>query len=216
MFKIGMVDDDAVLLQSFKNFFEYHPTIECVTTISTIEGLLRYLRRDFKIDFLFLDIYFPDRNAVEVIGKIKKLKPDIEIIMYTVSDDDETIFQALSAGATGYLLKSSPLEDIPSFLENTINGGAIISPRIARKVINYFTPKAPTDEAIEDKLSPLTLQVLKYLADGKSYKLIAKQVGLSVDGVRYHIKKIYKQLHVNSKGEAIRKYLDGKVDSSDW
>lgn len=210
MYRIALADDDRDLLMAFEAFFSNHSDIECVFTVDSLEGLYPLFKHAKHLDYLFLDMSFPRGTALEAILKLRKMRPETEIIIYTVHDDEDFLFQALSSGATGYLLKSLPLREIRSYIEISAKGGAMISPFIARKIIQYFNPASFERRASsQDDLSATDRQLLKLLADGKSYKMAASVLGISEDSVRYHIKKLYRYLHVNSKAEAIKKFNEG-------
>ena len=210
MYHIALADDDNDLLNVFEDYCSSQPDLECVFTVNSVEGLIPLYKQVNKLDYLFLDLDFDNSTSISSIGKLKKIRPHTDIVAYTMYDDDEHLFQALSAGANGYLLKNVPLNKIKSYIEISSKGGAMLSPFIARKIIQYFNPASfEKRSSSREELSPVDKQVLKLLADGKSYKMIGRHLGISVDSVRYHIKKVYKYLHVNSKAEAIKKYNEG-------
>jgi DNA-binding NarL/FixJ family response regulator len=140
---------------------------------------------------------------------IKEKYPDIDILMLTVHNDPHKIFQSLCVGATGYLLKPTPLTEIKRFIEELSLGGAPMSPQIARRVIEYFQ-----EDREEKEPSPLTdkeKEIVLDLVDGLSYKMIADKQSVSIETVRTHIKHIYKKLHVHCKADVIRKSLQGEI-----
>jgi DNA-binding NarL/FixJ family response regulator len=156
-----------------------------------------------------MDIGLPGMSGISGIKLIKEKYPEIDILMLTVHNDPHKIFQSLCAGATGYLLKTTPLTEIKRFIEELSLGGAPMSPQIARRVIEYFQ-----EGKEERKPSPLTekeKEIVLDLVDGLSYKMIADKQSVSIDTVRTHIKHIYNKLHVHSKADVIRKSLQGEI-----
>lgn len=156
-------------------------------------------------DIILMDIDMPGRSGIEGALLAKQVSSMAEILMLTVFEDDEKVFQALRAGATGYLLKKSLPTKILEAVDELYNGGAPMTPSIARKVLNTFPAKTggPSDL---DKLTPRERDVLQCLADGKSYKMVADQLVVHIETVRTHIKHIYEKLHVHSVSEAVAKY----------
>ena len=138
---------------------------------------------------------------------IKDKLPNSDVVMLTVHDDAERIFKCLQGGASGYLLKNSPLEEIKHYLSILSIGGSPMSPRIARKVIEYFQPK----KKLEKPLSEREYDIVLALVEGLSYKMIADKYDISLDTVRQHIRNVYRKLNVNSKGEVITKKLRGEI-----
>lgn len=155
-------------------------------------------------DVILMDIDMPLRSGIEGAYLAKQANPATEILMLTVFDDNDKVFQAVCAGASGYLLKKTPPIRILEAIEDIYNGGAPMTPSIARKVLELF-PRAPAVNTELDKLSPREQEVLQNLAKGNSYKMVADELGISIETVRTHIKRIYEKLHVHSVAEAIAK-----------
>ncbi len=155
-------------------------------------------------DVILMDIDMPVRNGIEGTFLAKKVNPSVEVLILTVFDDNDKVFQAICAGASGYLLKKTPPVRILEAIEDIYNGGAPMTASIARKVLDLF----PRQQAINnelDKLTPREQEVLRSLAAGNSYKMVAEALGISIETVRTHIKRIYEKLHVHSVAEAIAK-----------
>lgn len=160
-------------------------------------------------DVILMDIDLPGRSGIEAAHIVQKLSPATEVLMLTVFDEDDKVFQAICAGASGYLLKKTPPSRILEAIEEVYNGGAPMTPAIARKVLNLF-PKTPAINAELDRLTPREQEVLHNLAKGNSYKMVAAELDISIDTVRTYIKRIYEKLHVHSVAEAIHKaFLKG-------
>jgi DNA-binding NarL/FixJ family response regulator len=156
-------------------------------------------------DVVLMDIDLPGRDGIQAVTSLHREFPTVEVLMLTVFDDDDRVFRALCAGASGYLLKKTPPEQIIQAIQDVYAGGAPMSPSIARKVIATF-PSRATQTADLDQLTSRESQVLHYLAQGLSYKLVAAELSISIETVRTHIKRIYEKLHVHSVTEAVAKY----------
>ncbi|OIN57283.1 response regulator [Arsenicibacter rosenii] len=156
-------------------------------------------------DVVLMDIELPGRDGIQAVGSLHREFPGVEVLMLTVFDDDDRVFRALCAGASGYLLKLTSPEGIIQAIRDVYAGGAPMSPSIARKVIATFPSRAQHATEL-DQLTAREGQVLHYLAQGMSYKLVAAELGISIETVRTHIKRIYEKLHVHSVTEALAKY----------
>ena len=155
---------------------------------------------------LLVDIGLPGMSGIEGVRAVHDRFPGMQILMLTVHSDDEHVFEAICAGACGYLLKETPPARLVSAISELREGGAPMSPEIARKVVQMFQRVAPPRNR-DHQLSPREFQILRLLADGHSYKTCADHLSLSLDTVRFHIRNIYEHLHVHSKSEAVLKAL---------
>lgn len=158
----------------------------------------------YKPQVIIMDIDMPGKSGIEGVKEVKKIFPEVEIIMNTVFDDDEQIFKAIQAGATGYLLKKNSLSNMVESIHQVVNGGSPMSPSIARKILNVHQQKTKEKQQ-SFSLSEREFQILKMLSKGLSYKMVAEDLNLSMDTIRTHIKKTYEKLHVHSVTEAIHK-----------
>lgn len=156
-------------------------------------------------DVVLMDIDLPGRDGIQAVTSLHREFPAVEVLMLTVFDDDDRVFRALCAGASGYLLKQTPPAQLIDAIQSVYAGGAPMSPSIARKVIQSF-PSKVGQSADLDQLTSRESQVLHYLAQGMSYKLVAAELGVGIETVRTHIKRIYEKLHVHSVVEAVAKY----------
>jgi len=160
-------------------------------------------------DVVIMDIDMPGISGTEGVRICKETRPETQIIMYTVFEDDERIFESLCAGADGYVLKKSGPQQLLDAIRNVFAGGAPMTPSIARKVIGHFHAKKPAEENFH--LSARELEILNYLVQGFSYKQIAAECHISLDTVRKHLQNIYHKLHVNCGTEAVAKALRYKI-----
>jgi DNA-binding NarL/FixJ family response regulator len=164
----------------------------------------------FRPDVILMDIDMPGRSGIEAVKDIKGVFPGVEIIMNTVFDDDDRVFKAIQAGATGYLLKKNSLATVLNSIKDVKAGGSPMSPGIARRLLSLPWIRQRDDKHTHD-LSDREMQILENLSKGLSYKMVAEELHISIDTVRSYIKRIYEKLHVHSVTEAIHKvFIDKK------
>jgi DNA-binding NarL/FixJ family response regulator len=156
---------------------------------------------------VLLDIELPGISGIEGAKKISEKYPAMHIIMTTMHDDDQHVFDAICAGAVGYLVKTIQPDELIHAVRDVVAGGSPMTPCIARRVLKSFQATPSELAADHEQLTDQEQTVLRHLAEGESYKAIAKAMFLSVDGIRYHIRHIYEKLHVRSRGEAVAKAL---------
>jgi len=157
-----------------------------------------------------MDIDMPVVNGVKAVKNIRRINKHIPIIMLTVFDDNENIFNAICSGASGYILKRYATEQIPGAIRDVLAGGAPMTGSVARKVL-LMVPQAKNEEQEKSNLSKQQTDILQFLVNGFSYKMIAAEMKISIDTVRFHIKKIYDKLHVHSATEAVSKAIKDKL-----
>jgi len=162
-------------------------------------------------DLVLMDIEMAGTNGIEAVRQIKKFNPDITVIMQTIFEDEERVFSSILAGASGYLTKDAPPLAIIEAIKDAYNGGSPMTPSIAKKIVQQFQLQNKTILAAEYNLTAKETEVLRSLADGLSYKMIADKLNMGYDTVHTHIKSIYRKLHVASMGEAISKAIRGKI-----
>jgi DNA-binding NarL/FixJ family response regulator len=167
---------------------------------------------DTKPDVVIMDIDMPGMNGIEGVKLIRKNFPTVQILMLTVFDDDEKVFAAIKAGAGGYILKNAEPQNLLHAISEVYNGGAPMTPGIARKVLHQFQNMLP-EEKKDYHLSIREKEVLGLLVEGLSYKMIAGQLNITYDTVRAHMKKLYEKLHVASMTEAVAKAINQKLFS---
>lgn len=207
MHKIAIVDDSFAIRETLRNHFAASEKIECVFDTDTVERFLGFCRSNRQIDLVLMDINLPSINGIEGIGPTKKLLPNAQVIMYSVEEDNDKIFQALCAGADGYLLKIATPAEIERQLVSVFEeDGSAVSPAVARRMVNYFNASARHAKKEEERLTASEMQVVHLLVDAYTYQEIAEQLGITVHGVRYHIRNLYKKLQVNSRSEVAKKF----------
>jgi len=201
---ITIIEDDEEVRSGLQTYFESQVEFEVVEAFTSVEEFFEGVSDFSKIDIVLTDIGLPGKSGIEGIKMIKEKNPQIDVIMITVFKDADKIFKSLCSGATGYILKGTSFSEIKESVFTILKGGSYMSPTIARKIVQYFSP---IQKIAESKLTVREEQIIKCLVDGLSYKLIADRLLISVDTVRYHIKNIYSKLQVNSKSEVIAKFL---------
>jgi DNA-binding NarL/FixJ family response regulator len=209
MIRIGIIEDDDLIREGIQKYLNAQDNFICEIAENSFENFLPKLTKEGPVDIALADIGLPGMSGINGIKILRKEYPDINIIMLTVYNDSTRIFNSLCAGASGYLLKNTPLEEIKKSIEILDSGGSPMSPEIARKVIEYFNPKK--SEGYKSGLTQKENEIVNALVDGLSYKLVADKMGISIDTVRFHIRNIYRKLHVNSKAEVISKSLKGEI-----
>ena len=207
--KVLIYDDNIALRNSMKVLLSDEPDFEVAAALPNAATIAADLET-FHPDVVLMDIDMPEVNGVEAVRAIRKINAQLPVIMLTVFDDNENIFAAICAGASGYILKRYATEEIPSAIRNVLTGGAPMTGTVARKVLQ-MVPQAKNEQQEKADLSKKETAILQFLVNGYSYKMIAAEVGISIDTVRFHIKKIYDKLHVHSATEAVSKALKDKL-----
>lgn len=205
MISVSIVDDEKGLRESIATFVNGSPGFRCVSAYGTAEAALSGLPVD-KPDVVLMDINMAGMTGIECVEKLKELAPEMQIVMLTVYEDVDQIFKALSAGASGYLLKRLTPIKLLQAIREVHAGGSPMSSSIARKVVASFRKAGPATEK-QPHLSPREQAVLDCLAKGLTYKQIADQLEISIDTIRTYLRRIYEKLHVQSRTEAVAKYL---------
>lgn len=202
---ISIVEDDTGLRESITQYVAASRGFHCVSQYASAEEALEHLAQD-KPDVVLMDINLDGMSGIECARRLKAAAPAIQILMLTVFDDTEQIFNALAAGASGYLLKRVDPPKLLEAIREVHAGGSPMSGPIARKVVSSFQAR---QASIPQKanLSPREREVLECLAQGRAYKQISDQLGVSIDTIRTYIRRIYEKLHVCSRTEAVAKYL---------
>jgi DNA-binding NarL/FixJ family response regulator len=209
--KVVIVEDLAEVAEGLTAFIQQDETLQLLATYRTAEAAVLELPI-LKPDIVIMDINLPGMSGIECVRKVKLVEPSIQFMMFTVYENNDQVFEALKAGASGYLLKKTPPLQIIESIKELQQGGSPMSASIARKLVTLFvdqhTVKATPEAAI---LTPREKEVLNLIAKGLLYKEIAEQLGISFHTVRQHIGKIYEKLHVQNKTEAINKVFGNRV-----
>jgi DNA-binding NarL/FixJ family response regulator len=206
--KISVVyyEDNNNLREGIAFLIQSTPGLELLATFSNAETV-KVDMEELKPDVVLMDIDMPGINGIDAVAIVKAVSPQTQVLMLTVFDNEEKIFEAIKNGASGYLLKHTPPSEIIESIFDVYKGGSPMTANVARKVLQHFQnqPKAQkTDYNISDR----ELDIVKGLVSGYSYKVIASELFISIDTVRSHIRRIYEKLHVNSKTEAVLKAIN--------
>jgi DNA-binding NarL/FixJ family response regulator len=204
---IAIVEDNKIIREGLELYFKNDSQFSCDIAVDSVEAFLQSVIRCSKIEVVLLDINLPGMSGIEGIHHIKHQYPDVSIIMLTIYKDEKHVFEALKAGADGYLLKNTPLKSIKKGVLQILEEGAPLSPLVAKKVIDYFNPQNRNKQDGFEKLTSREIEVLQALSEGAPFKNIADKLFVTIDTVRYHSKNIYKKLNVNTKLGAVKKYL---------
>jgi DNA-binding NarL/FixJ family response regulator len=204
--KIAIVEDNASVRASMVDILHNAPGCESVSAFSTGEEALLKIPK-FKPDVVLMDISLPGMNGVECVRQLSKLMELPQILMLTVHEDPDTIFNSLASGASGYLLKPVRAAQLLEAIKDVYAGGVPMSSNIARRVVQSFKYGAPAARPMENNLSPREQDVLNYLVKGFSYKEAAEAMGISYSTVHKHIERIYHKLRVQSRAQAVARYL---------
>jgi DNA-binding NarL/FixJ family response regulator len=204
-------EDNSHLRDSLYFLVNTSENFECVAAYPDTRQALSHVRK-INPDVIIMDIEMPVMNGIDTTRLIKSEFPNMKILILTVFEDKERIFQALCAGGSGYLLKNSSPEQILQALSDTYKGGSPLSPSVAKLVIQLFQTMLPVQIQSSDyNLTSKEKELLQCLVDGKSYKMIADHLCISIETVKTHIKNIYRKLHVNSSHEAVAKVLKQRL-----
>jgi len=204
MVKVGIVEDNKTTREGLKTIVNLAPGYECVCVSETAEEALRLLPKQ-QPDVVLMDIQLPNMSGVECVGLLKERLPSVQVIMVTVYQDPDRIYRALRAGASGYLLKRATPEQVLNAIRDVQQGGVPMSAEIARKVLAHFQAPAVATAEVET-LSPREREILDLIVHGFSNKEISDRLSISIDTIRWHVKRIYQKLHVHSRTEAALKF----------
>jgi len=210
MIRVFVYDDNAGKQEALKLLVGKESDMEFVgarENCNTVEeDMQRYIP-----DVVLMDIDMPQVNGIEGLKRIKKSMPQVQIIMQTVFEDESKIFEAIYAGADGYFLKKTPPDKLIDGIRDVLEGGAPMTPYVAKKVLEMFQVQSTGKRPNHFDLTPREVEILVMLTKGMSYKMIADATGLSFHTVNAHLKKIYEKLHVHSATEAVAKAFDHRI-----
>ncbi len=210
MIKVAIVEDNNTIREGLAALINGTEGYTCVGAYSTSEKFLQQIPLT-KIDVALMDIGLPGMNGIEALKKARELNPDLNILMLTIYEESEVVFEALCAGACGYLVKKTPPSRLLEAIKDIYEGGSPMSSQIARQVITEFQKEKTAIDNSEYSLSNREKEVLNLLSNGKSYQEIGEKLFISVDTVRHHIRNIYRKLHVHSQSEAVAKAIRKKI-----
>ena len=202
--RICLIEDDARLRQLFVRWLQHEPGFQILNQYADAESALIGLPKD-RPEVVLVDINLPGQSGIDCVRQLKPLLPATQFGMVTVYEDADKIFQALAAGATGYILKQTPREDLIHAIRDLHRGGSPMSPNIARKVVQSFHHSSPTVAEPRSQLSEREQQVLDGLVRGDLYKEISDSLGISMGTLHTYIRRIYEKLHVHSRAQAVAK-----------
>lgn len=199
MLSLAIIEDQQPLREALADYLCAQPEFNCVAIAGSVEELMGQLDTGAMPALVLSDIGLPGASGIEGVRLIRQRLPETEVLLFSVYNDSERVFQALCAGAIGYLLKSTPLPTLKENILQAAAGGSPMSPSIARHVTRFFQPERKPQEP----LTPRELQIVQGIEEGLSYKLIAHRLGISIDTVRDHIRRVYRKLQVNSRSEVL-------------
>ena len=206
---VAIIEDRREIRESLAMLISGTAGFDCIATYRSMEDALARIGSKLP-DVVLSDIGLPGMDGIEGIRILKKKYPELLLIMLSVYDDDERIFDALCAGACGYLLKKTPPARLLEALREAVDGGSPISPEVARRVITLFRDIRPPERADYD-LTPHEKRLLKMLVEGHNYKTAALELNVSINTISFHMRHIYEKLQVHSKSEAVAKALRDRL-----
>mgnify|MGYP002381205634 CR=1 FL=1 len=206
MINLAIVEDDTEFANVLKEYLSADASFGDIQLYESVESFLEAVAKGYYPEIVLQDIQLGGASGIEAISMYRKQIPDSKILMNSVLLNSESVFGAICAGALGYIEKGGTMEKTREAIVTLHQGGSPMSPKIARQVINYFNPSVK----FEEELSEREKEVVRGVLDGLSYKMIAEKHHISLDTVRTHISRIYRKLHINSKGQLIAKYLNSK------
>jgi len=204
--RVALVEDNDALRGSIKDLLRRSPQLQVVADYRDAESALADLPRH-QPDVVLMDVRLPKMNGVECVRALKTILPTVLVVMLTVHDDNDSLFNSILAGADGFLLKDTAPSRLVDAIEEVHRGGSPMTPQIARRIVQQFRRAEPAEPTVVERLTPREREVLNLLALGCRYKEISDRLGISLDGIRFHIRSVYNKRHVHSRTEAVVKYL---------
>lgn len=209
MIKLLIYEDNPQLREGLTMLINGSDGFEVLASFKNCNNVLQEIKT-YKPDVILMDIDMPGTNGIEGLKQIRLVDSEIKILMLTVFDDNKNVFEAISNGANGYVLKKTPPARLLEYIQEASTGGAPMTSSIATQVLKMFS-SLHNEKGEDYNLSEREKQVLSLLVNGYSYKMISAEMFIAIDTVRSHIKKIYEKLHVNSKSEAVAKAFKDKI-----
>ena len=208
--RVTIFEDNRILREGLLQLIKGSPGFACSGAFANCLNIIKNIE-ETSPDVILMDIEMPGMSGIEAVKIVREKFPDVKILMETVFEDNDKIFNSICNGAEGYILKSTPPVQILSAIKEIYEGGAPMTPSIASKVLKMFKSKPNENTAEEFDLTDREKEILRCLVEGMSYKLISDTCFISIDTVSGHIKNIYKKLQVHSKSEAVAKAIKGKI-----
>ncbi|MBL7766819.1 MAG: response regulator transcription factor [Chitinophagaceae bacterium] len=208
--KVLVFEDHEDMRMMYEFLIQSQQDMELVASFPNSRNVLESIKQ-YRPDVILMDIQMPGMNGIETVRLLKTHFPELKIIMQTIFEDADRIFDSICAGASGYILKKSTNEDILQAIRECYAGGAPMTPVIALKVLDLFRKNNPQSQSVDFKLTDREKDILGLLVKGKSYKMIASELDISYHTVDAHIRKIYEKLHVHNATEAVSKAIENKI-----
>jgi DNA-binding NarL/FixJ family response regulator len=203
--RVAIIEDQPDILQGLSYLIGSTAGYECIGSYSSMDAALARMREPFP-DLTLVDIGLPGMSGIEGIQHLKKRYPSMQLVVLTVHDDDRRIFDAICAGASGYLLKNTPPAALLEGIREAVDGGAPMSPSVARRVIELFRNFRPPVQ-VDYNLTPHELRLLQLLVQGHNFKTAAVELGVTTHAISFHMRHVYEKLQVHSKSQAVVKAL---------
>ncbi|MBK6541455.1 MAG: response regulator transcription factor [Flavobacteriales bacterium] len=204
--KVSIVEDDSSIRETLRSLFIFEDGMEAFTVHSTAEDALMRLGETCP-DVVIMDINLPGQSGIDCVRQMSQRCTGTQFLMYTVHDDDHRVFEALKAGANGYILKSSTPDQILDAVRELSTGGSPMSAHVARRVVTHIRPAKQELSNGSELLSARENEVLALLAEGLLYKEIGERLGITVGTIKQHIHRIYDKMHVQNRTEAVNRYF---------
>jgi DNA-binding NarL/FixJ family response regulator len=205
--KVAIVDDDEGIRSSLSALIRRAKDLKLTGEYANAENALKEIPRNLP-DVVLMDINLPGMKGYDCVRRLKTAHPAVQFLMLTVYEDSDSLFNSLRAGASGYLLKRTASARLLEAIQDVFEGGAPMSPQLARRVVQFFSAPATQNTELA-KLTNAEREFLEQLSKGYAYKEIADRMGISIDTVRSYVRTVYEKLHVHSRTEAVVKYLRG-------
>jgi DNA-binding NarL/FixJ family response regulator len=205
--RVAIVEDNDDFREGLFHLLQGTEGFRCVGSYDSVEDAMKKLT---KADVVLMDIGLPGKSGIEGARAVKQRYPETQVIMLTVFDDDKNIFNAIVAGANGYILKKTSPAKLLLAIEDAAAGGMPMTPMVARQVVEMFKKRIPPEKE-DHSLTPRESEILGLLVDGMNYNMVAEKLFISLDTVRNHIRHIYEKLHVHSKSQAVAKALTQSI-----
>jgi DNA-binding NarL/FixJ family response regulator len=201
LIRVALVEDKRVIREGLGEILGRSDGLECVGAYASVEQALPGLERA-PCDVLLLDIHLPGMSGVEGVRAVRERFPKTRVLMLTVYDEEEKVFDSIRNGASGYLLKKTPPRQIAEAVRQAVEGGSPLSPEVARRMVEHFRRSGAAPEP-DGRLTDQERELLRLLSEGHSYAAAAERLGISINTVRDHVRSLYAKLHVHSKSQAV-------------